>query len=407
MHNRILLFAGILAFVCYQIVNFFYFPMETVFPDESRFVKRAINFSVYGVFGHLDAPTAWEMPLTSLFLGTLYSILGSEVYLVVFVRVFQSILLILQAYFIYRLSLIMFQDKRVAIATFSVMLFYPYFVYYQGLLLSETMFNTFLVLSFYYIYRWYETNFVLNRYFLLANVFLVLSIYVKATLSLLVPFLLPLFFILNNFKEIKKFMMISLSTIFLYALFMSPWWIRNYNIFDTFIPFTTTSAWNLYLGNNPKNLNGGIDWSKDVDKVVVARIKNIDSELERNNAFKNEAVKFILNNPDRFFELMYLKLKRFYSIVPNADTYSQGYYKWISIISYGPIFILFVISTFIFIRKFTMLSAIYILFAYFTLLHTVIIASLRYRLPLEPFMILLALPVFMVILEKMKIISKS
>lgn len=387
--NRYIYMVFAVAFVIYQAVNYLYFPLHTVFPDEQRFVQRAIDFSQTGVFAHSGLPTAWEMPFTSIFYALFYRFLDSEQMLLIVMRFIQSLLLLLQGYLIYKISLKIFNDRLGAFLASFVTLFYPYFIYYQGLMLSETLFNTFLVATFYFIYRWYENGFRVDINFILSNLFLVLSIYVKGTLSLLAPLLLAGFYFLNKYK-IKNTFKILLYSVALYGIFLSPWWVRNYTIFDTFVPFTTSSSFNLYLGNNPKNLNGGCDWGEDVDKSVVKEINAINSELGRNEAYKKEAISFIKTNPKRFFELAILKLKRFYSIVPNADKFSKGYYKWISIFSYGVVFVLFLVSIIYYIKQFKKLSAIYILFLYFTLLHMIIIASLRYRLPLEPFMILMS-----------------
>jgi hypothetical protein len=39
-----------------------------------------------------------------------------------------------------------------------------------------------------------------------------------------------------------------------------PWWFCNVVIFHAFDPFATTVAHNLYLGNDPRNRDAGIDW---------------------------------------------------------------------------------------------------------------------------------------------------
>lgn len=386
--DRYFILIAFLAFCVYQCVNFIYFPVATVFGDETRFIREAIKLSEVNEFWNFT-DRAWEMPLTAIIYSFFYSIVGSETALIVVVRLFQSVLLIFQAYLLYGMSLKIFNDKASAFITFVAVLFYPFFIYYQGLLLSETIFNTFLIATFYFIYKWYESKFVLNKSFILANIFLVASIYVKGTLSILPPILLTLFFLINHFNFKESIKVFSYSAI-LYALLMSPWWIRNYIVLDHFVPFTTSSGKVLYLGNNPSNKYGGCDMAVDVEREKFASIAKIDDEIERNNAYKQEAVKFITENPSRFLELMILKLKRFYNVVPNAEKFSKGYYKWVTLFSYGTVFSLFLISIIAHIKYFKRLSAIYILFLYYTILHMVFIASLRYRLPLEPFMILLS-----------------
>jgi len=388
IRNKHLLIVGIFAFFVYQGINFIYFPLSITFGDEGRFINEAIKMSQIGEFWNFK-DRAWEMPLTAILYSAFYTILGNERDLIIIVRLFQSLLLILQAVLLYKISLKIFDDKISAFLTFVIVLFYPFFIYYQALLLSETLFNTILVVSFYYIYKWYENDFILDKTFIFANVFLVLSIYVKGTLSILPPLLLAVFFLMNKY-ELKGTLKVLLFSIGFYIILMSPWWIRNYSIFNQFVPLTTSSGKVLYLGNNPANKFGGNDMAVDVNVEEFVKIALIEDELEKNRVFKEKAIEFIKNNPDRFLELMILKLKRFYNIIPNAEKFSQGYYKWVSLLSYGAIFILFLASIFIHIKYFKRLSAIYILFLYFTLLHMIFIASLRYRLPLELFMILLS-----------------
>jgi len=384
---------AILAFCVYQGVNFFYFPLETRFGDENRFIREAIQLYEHGVFAK-GLSQAWEMPLTAIIYSAFYSLFETRESLIAIVRVFQSLLLVLQAFLLCKISLSIFDDELTAYITFILILFYPFFIFYQGLLLSENIFITLLIISFYYLYCWYDNDFALNKYFVLSNLFFVLTIYSKGTLSVLPPLLLSAFYFINTYNKIRTVKILIFSTV-LYSILLSPWWIRNYDIFDQFVPFTTSSGMNLYLGNNPYNLTGGCDWSKDVDMDEISSlfdIKDEKDELRSNQIFKDRAVEFIKDNPGRFLELAILKFKRFYNIVPNADGYNKGYYKWLTLLSYGSILILFIISTVFHIKEYKKLSAIYILFLYITLIHMIVIASLRYRLPLEPFMILMASP---------------
>lgn len=388
IERKYFIFVAIGAFIFYQLVNFIYFPLDTIFIDESRFVGECIRIFNSGEFWIHDK-RAWEMPLTAIVYSYIYSIYETKVSLIILVRIFQSSLLILQGFLIYKIYLKIFNDRLGAFIAFVIVLFYPFFIYYQGLLLSENIFITLLIISFYYIYSWYEEDFKINNFFLLANFFLVLTIYSKGTLSLLPPLLLSGFYFFNKYNIRNSIKILCLS-LFLYGIFLSPWWIRNYKIFNQFIPFTTSSGMNFYLGNNSSNLNGGCDWSIDVNQSEARKMFNIKDELESNRAFKEEAISFIKNNPERFVELAWLKLKRFYNFIPNAQVYKQGYYKWVSLFSYGVVFVLSLILIIFNIKYFKKLSAIYILFLYYTILHVVFIASIRYRLPIEPFMIILA-----------------
>jgi len=376
-----------IAFIIYQLVNFLYFPLHTIYPDESRFISEAIKFGQSFQF-YTGSERAWEMPLTAIIYGLFYKLIGTKVGLIIVIRIFQSLLVILNAFLIYKISEIIFKNKIQSLIAFIIMLFYPFFIYYQGLLLSETIFITILLIAFYFIYKWYESDFQLNKYFLLSNVFLILGLYFKATLSILPPFLISGFYFFNKFN-LKFFLKIFIYSFLICLIVLSPWLIRNYIIFNKLIIFTTSSGANLYLGNNKNNKDGGCDWNKDVDKKLVVKIKKL-SEIEQNKVFKEKALEFIKKHPHIFLRLAVMKLKRFYNIEFNNKNLRKSKLNYISIFSYGIIFILFLVSIILNRKNWRKLSVIYILFIYFTLLHMIVIASIRYRLPLEPFMILLA-----------------
>ena len=135
---------------------------------------------------------------------------------------------------------------------------------------------------------------------------------------------------------------------------------------------------------------GGVDWASDVDPEVVARIRAIPDEVEQQKAFMAEARRYILDHPGAFVRMMGMKFLRFWNVVPNADSYQGLAFKLISALTFGPILLLAIAAAFGRFAPFGRLLPIYLLIAFFTLIHIVTIASLRYRLPLEPFLIVMA-----------------
>jgi len=379
---------SLMAFVFYQCINFIYFPIATIFPDEQRFLNEAIRFSSTGEFW-TENSRAWEMPLTGIIYGYIYTVFHNTESTIIAIRIMQSLMLIFQASLIYKIALILFRKKEVAFISFIIMLFYPFFVYYQALLLSETMFITLLLIAFYFLYKWYEEDFRLNRYFILTNLFFTLTIYSKGTLSILPPLLVSMFYFINTYK-LKTALKIFIYSFLLYSIVLSLWWIRNYNIFHIFVPFTTSSSMNLYLGANEKNKLSGVDWATDVDIDFVTNVNTLDDEIERNRLYKEKAFEFIKNNTGQYISMMWLKFKRFYNFIFNAESFSSIYYNILSIFSYGIIIVFALITFIITLKEWKKFSAIYIIIGYFTLIHILYIASLRYRLPLEPLFIVLA-----------------
>jgi len=174
-----------------------------------------------------------------------------------------------------------------------------------------------------------------------------------------------------------------------YAALLSPWWIRNVVVLGHFVPFSTSSAQNLYLGNNPNNIDAGIDWSHDVEPNVAERLLAMPDELERQRAFADRAITYIKAHPVAFIQAAAKKFLRLWNVVPNATEF-RGVYALVSALSFGPVLLLAVAGVGWQWRQWRRFSPLLLIIGYFTFVHIVTIASLRYRLPLEPVLIVLA-----------------
>ncbi len=331
---------------------------------------------------------AWEMPGTAAFFSAFIAIFASKNAAIIAIRIVQAVLLLLQAFLVGKIARRIFDDRAIGSSAFVMTALYPFLVYYQGLLLSETLFNTFLIAAIASLYWWRDRGFRLDAVFLVTCWLFALALYTKATLTVLPPFLIAAATL--SARNWRLTLRAALVSALIYAALLTPWWWRNYTVLGVFVPFTTSAAANLYVGNNPRNTSGGIDWGKDVDPAVVARIDALPNEIQRQRAYGAEAVRYITGNPVAFLRLVGLKFIRFWNIVPNASEFGKSIYRIISIASFGPVLILSIVSAIIWRRRLLAFAPLLLLFAYFTIVHVVTIASLRYRLPIEPFLIALA-----------------
>ena len=96
-------------------------------------------------------------------------------------------------------------------------------------------------------------------------------------------------------------------------------------------------------------------------------------------------------NPKQFFNLTTKKFFRFWRPYPYAEKYKSFFYKFISLISYGLIFIFLFIFFVKYSKKYfnkiipLIFTSLVIVFIY-----TITIVSMRYRYPIEPLMIILS-----------------
>ncbi|MEM8873184.1 MAG: hypothetical protein AAGD32_02890 [Planctomycetota bacterium] len=172
----------------------------------------------------------------------------------------------------------------------------------------------------------------------------------------------------------------------LMALVLTPWTLRNWHVVGEPIPTTTNSGVTLYDGLNP-------DATGASDQTVLQMMPQLRrmTEVERHQYLAGRAKLFVAEHPWRVAELTVVKAARTWSPIPlSADFGGRMLYVIIAAAWAIPLFLLTIVgvvrgrlawSTIVFL----LLPAVYV-----TLVHAVTVGSLRYRLPAEPFLGIIA-----------------
>ena len=266
---------------------------------------------------------------------------------------------------------------------------YPFFVYFTGLLLAETLFTLGLVALMLFLFECaHALEKSTSRTLLVsvvAGVLLGLLVLLRSSLLLFPLFLLPIWLAQRGPRLVA---LAAWGTmIVVTALVMLPWIVRNYGIFGRFIPTTLQVGESLYEANSPY-ADGGpamdrIDWVKERGGRPMG-------EYENNQFFKNAALQYIREHPGRFCALAVEKFERFWNPLPNYGPYRRPLGLAVSICAFVPIILLACVGILRRNREVASLLLLLSPVAYFTLLHMVFVGSVRYRTPVMPFVILLA-----------------
>ncbi len=153
------------------------------------------------------------------------------------------------------------------------------------------------------------------------------------------------------------------------------------------MPLTAGFGYQLYAGNNPMNKSGGAIEGQDYKRDDFAGFSNV---YERDVAMRKAAIRFIAEHPGRFAEMAALKFLRMWRVWP----VNAGYANWptilVSIVAFLPVLLLNVLELYYVRRALLMLSPILLFALGYTAINMVLAGTIRYRLPLEPFMLIFA-----------------
>ncbi len=290
------------------------------------------------------------------------------------IRIFQVIISALTVVVIYLTAKKVF-SVTTGIVAGIIAAFYPFFIFYNGFLLTESLFIFLAVVSIYLLVSLDDSPISCIK----AGIVLGITGLCKPTMQAYLPFV----FLLIVFS--KEALALRAKKVFLILLFfsltVSPWIIRNYIVFNKFIPGTTMGGYVFWEGNNPQSDGGPCHYFPE-------NIMQVE-ETARDRLLYKMTFNVIKENPHRFLWLLQNKFKRFWNVIPNASDFKNPLYKAISIMSFGLLIPFFILGFLVSINN-RKAHFMHVLIIFFTVFHMVFLASIRYRVAIEPFYIIFA-----------------
>ena len=167
---------------------------------------------------------------------------------------------------------------------------------------------------------------------------------------------------------------------------MAPWWIRNGNVFGHFMPATTEGGYTLWVTNNPRATGGGHCFMPEPPGTFEGM-----GEYEIDRTFQRMGADYIREHPGHFLRLAAAKFVDFWRLWPHADEPGVGLPAAIAAgLSFTPLLLLALWGALVTRARWRPLLLLYLLFLYYTSLHMVYMSITRYRVPIEPYLIVLA-----------------
>ncbi|MCD6327159.1 glycosyltransferase family 39 protein [bacterium] len=202
-------------------------------------------------------PTAFRPPLYPLMIASIYQITGKRSHLAV--KLTQALISAVTAGLIFLLASIVLSR---AAGLWAGMLFciYPIMLYYVPKLLTETLFIALLCASLCLLLFAVKRGAV--KFYALAGLaFGVAFLCRPVLLPFLVGLFVPMIILLARRGAIKGPLVRGASLLLVFVVVISPWVIRNYVVFDEFIPTDTHLGWVLW-----HNTKVHFDFDADFEK---------------------------------------------------------------------------------------------------------------------------------------------
>jgi hypothetical protein len=267
----------------------------------------------------------------------------------------------------------------------------PYLIYFAGLLLSETLFITMLVWALVLLVPGGQNGRRLSS--LGALLLLALAVLVRPS-AIGLPFVLGAASVWMNRSLPSAYQLSTLLWRVLVRLAVAaalvficllPWTVRNRMVLGHWVLLDTNAGFTVYDGYNPNATGGSDQRFAQHNPELMSR-----DELSRSSYLETRAWDYIQAHPTRVMQLMGAKLARTWSPVPLSADYGKPSLRMIALGYSVPFDLLVLIGLFggrwpPSIKIFLIAPALYL-----SIIHALSVGSLRYRIPAEPALAVLA-----------------
>lgn len=398
VRNRVIILIILFTFFA-SLVYSFYFKIKPLV-DAKAYDKIAVNLvngSGYredlSVDIQHDYAIARVGPLYEYFLAGIYKIFGHHYGAV---WVIQAILRAVSVWFLYLTALIIFrfnQNKNnLAILSAAIFGFYPDLIEISAMLMTETFYLFFLSLMVYLFFRFFES--MNSGQSILLGLVSTLAILARPPII----FFLPIIF-WRYFQKKKVFSVFLFS--FIIILVLAPWTIRNYTVYNRFMPLGAAGSFNFWIGNYH---GGGGEQEPREEHYSFAKSNEV---REINQESMKQFKSFLFSYPGEFFKFTFLRINKYFSVLRPMGFwfYQTGLGQLLFVVSsaLASIF-LFVFGLAGLIKAVKQKSVLFNYVMAFTFITPLIIfvtvVETRYRFQIYPFLALFSGYLFFVLKQK-------
>jgi hypothetical protein len=248
--------------------------------DSFAYDALAKTLATHGVFGWTaDQPTSFWPVGTSALYAVLYILFGPSFTPIVILNIALGTLIVGQTMWLTRI----FFDDETAIVAGSILAVWPSQIAFVTILASELPFTFFVLLGF---CGWYASNMSRGARIVVSALGFAAATYVRP-IAMLLPIVVWLTAI-PDFRKLREQFSTVLMIVFLVAICITPWSIRNTRLYNHFMLLSSNGGVVLWMGNNPSS-----------DGTYTKRPASLDAldEYHRDKQLRAAALSYIAEYP--------------------------------------------------------------------------------------------------------------
>ena len=329
-------------------------------------------------FTPADTPTAHWSFIYPLYLAGIYAVTG---YHPLVARLVQGVVGgALLCFLVYRIGRRVVNEETGLVGA-GLAAVYGYFIYYNVALMTETFFIVLVLLTLYLgielkenptLMHWIGLGFSLGLAGLL-----------RQTVLLFAPFLLSWLFMELRGRGIRWWYFALPVVIIL--LLVTPWTIRNYQVYREFLLLNSNAGYALFASNNP---NLGTDWRNEVVVVPVPEELAGQNEAELDRALTQRGIEYILKDPERYVWLTLDKTREYFKFWPSSE--SSRISNLNRLLSFGLYLPFMFLGLYLSFSRWRSFVALYLFIVIHTGIHLLSWPAPRYRLSVDAVLMVFA-----------------
>ena len=352
-------------------------------------------------------PTAHWSYLYTLYLTAVYLLFGPNP---IVARLIQAVIVgLLMPWFVYRISQQLFSPNSpaaevepdfnkgewIGLIAAAVTAVYFYFVYYAAALMTESFYIVAILWTFTIAIQMVRSDQHGWRQWVLLGLAIGITVLFRQLYLLFVPFML-----LWLWYAARPKLYYLIIPILLLVLMMLPWTIRNYIAFDHFVLLNTNAGYAFFWGNHP------IYGTKFIP-ILPAEMGSYYSllppdllhlnEAQLDSALLKLALTDIMSDPGRYLLLSFSRIPPYFQFWPSSDSSLLSnvarvgsFGLFLPFMAVGLIRSLFYHFPSLPARLVSPFALVYLFMLIYTGIHVFTWTLIRYRLPVDAFLVIFA-----------------